>query len=160
MSATITTADRQAIADFLERYVHAIDDGRIDEWSSFFDEQATYQVTTRENVEAGMPLGIVLCVGRAMMNDRIKALKTANIFESHNHRHITGHPLVAVQDDGNYHVRSSFVVYRTMYTGKTDLFATGVYDDIIRADEATLRFLQRRVVLDSRAIDTLMVYPL
>jgi anthranilate 1,2-dioxygenase small subunit len=160
MNATTAITAHEAIADLLERYVHTLDDGRVDEWSAFFDEKATYQVTTRENFEAGMPLGIVLCVGRGMMDDRIKALKTANIFESHTHRHVAGRPLVTLREDGNYHVRSSFVVYRTMYTGKTDLFATGVYDDVICADEARLRFLQRRVVLDSRAVDTLMVYPI
>jgi anthranilate 1,2-dioxygenase small subunit len=160
MRATIDFSLQERVADLLERYAHTLDDGRVDDWSAFFDEKATYQVTTRENVEAGMPLGIILCVGRGMLNDRIKALKEANIFESHTHRHVLGRPLITLRDDGTYSVRSSFVVYRTMYTGKTDIFATGVYDDVITADAGPMRFLRRQVVLDSRAVDTLMVYPL
>lgn len=160
MSTDEKTVSREDISDLLERYVHALDDGRVDEWSAFFDEGATYQVTTRENVEAGMPIGIVLCVGRGMMDDRIKALKTANIFESHSHRHVVGRPLIKIQYDGTHAVRSSFVVHRTLYTGKTDVFATGCYDDVIGAGPTGLRFLRRRVVLDSRMVDTLMVYPL
>lgn len=160
MSATIDHTLHERVADFLERYAHTLDDNRVDDWSAFFDENATYQVTTRENVEAGMPLGIVLCIGRGMLNDRIRALRTANIFESHTHRHLLGRPLITLQEDGTYHVRSSFVVYRTMYTGKTEIFATGVYDDVIAADAGPTRFLRRQVVLDSRAVDTLMVYPL
>jgi 3-phenylpropionate/cinnamic acid dioxygenase small subunit len=152
--------EREAIADFLECYVHALDDGRIDEWSAFFTPDATYQVTTRENVERGFPLGIVLCEGRGMMNDRIKALKIANIFESHSYRHLVGRPLVEPLADGRYAVRSSFVAYRTMHTGQTDVFATGRYDDVIQSGPDGLRFAQRRVVLDSRIVDTLMVYPL
>ncbi len=160
MSTAAQTFSHEEIADLLERYVHALDDGRVDEWSGFFDEAATYQVTTRENVDAGMPIGIVLCEGRGMMDDRIKALKTANIFESHTHRHLVGRPLIKRQDDGTYAVCSSFVVYRTLYTGKTDVFATGRYDDVLGVGPQGLRFLQRRVVLDSRIVDTLMVYPL
>lgn len=152
--------ERDEIADLLERYVHTLDEGRIDEWSAFFAHDATYQVTTRENVDAGMPLGIVLCEGRGMMDDRIKALKIANIFESHSYRHVVGRPLVEVLGDGSYAVRSSFVVYRTMYTGQTNVFATGCYDDVLEPGPQGLQFAQRRVILDSRIVDTLMVYPL
>lgn len=151
---------REEIADFLESYVHALDDGRIDEWSAFFTPDAIYQVTTRENVERGFPIGIVLCEGRGMMNDRIKALKIANIFETHGYRHIVGRPLIEPLSEGRYAVRSSFVAYRIMYTGETDMFATGQYDDVLQSGPEGLRFAQRRVVLDSRAVDTLMVYPL
>lgn len=152
--------EREEIAEFLERYAHTLDDGRIDEWSAFFAHDAIYQVTTRENVEAGMPLGIVLCEGRGMMDDRIKALKIANIFESHTYRHVLGRPLVEALGGGRYAVRSSFVAYRTMYSGQTDVFATGRYDDVLQSGPPGLRFAQRRVVLDSRIVDTLMVYPL
>lgn len=149
-----------AIADFLERYGHALDDGDVDAWSGFFDEGAVYQVTTRENVLAKRPIGIVLCEGRGMMDDRIKALKQANIFEAHAHRHILGRPLIDALEGGRFAVRSSFVVYRTMYTGQTEVFATGVYADVVALGDAGTRFMERRVVLDSRSVDTLMVYPL
>ena len=82
------------IAEFLESYCHTLDDGRVDEWSAFFELDAVYQITTRENVRANRPIGIVLCEGRGMMDDRIKALKLANIFEEHTHRHIVGRPLI------------------------------------------------------------------
>ena len=150
----------QAIADLLERYCHVLDDGRVDEWSGFFEADALYQITTRENVEAGRPIGIVLCEGRDMMDDRIKALKMANIFENHSYRHMVGRPLVEAEREGRYTVRSSFLVYRTMYTGKTELFACGKYQDVLAAGPEGLRFAERRVVLDSRSVDTLLVYPL
>ena len=149
-----------AIADFLERYCHTLDDGSVDDWSAFFEQDAIYQVTTRENVEARRPIGIVLCEGRGMMDDRIKALKIANIFESHTFRHIVGRPVVEPEFDGRYTVRSSFSVFRIMYTGQTDLFATGRYEDVVSVSDEGIRFAQRVVVLDSRSLDTLMVYPL
>jgi hypothetical protein len=70
------------IEALLRDYCHALDDGEVGRWSGFFQDDATYQITTRENRESGYPLGIMLCEGRAMMHDRIKALQTANILSS------------------------------------------------------------------------------
>lgn len=159
-NAPVSADTREAIADLLERYVHALDDGRADDWSGFFETDGVYQVTTRENVEARRPIGIVLCEGRGMMDDRIKALHIANIFESHTHRHVVGRPLIEARPDGSCAVRSSFVIYRIMYTGKTEVFATGVYDDVLKPGAQGWKIAVRRVVLDSRMVDTLMVYPL
>lgn len=154
----ITVHDK--IATLLRDYCHALDDGEVDRWSSFFLDDATYQVTTRENVAAGYPLGIVLCEGRGMLDDRIRALKTANIFESHVHCHLTGLPDIREEFEDRYRVRSNFAVYRTMYTGQNELFATGKYLDVVDTSGAEARFAERIVVIDSRRIDTLLVYPL
>lgn len=150
----------ERIGMLLRDYGHALDDGRVDEWSGFFGPDGIYQVTTRENLEAGYPLGIVYCEGRGMMDDRIKALKTANIFESHTYCHILGQPDVREELEGRFAVRSSFVVYRTMYTGQAELFATGKYLDIVDTGGDRLQFAERRVIVDSRCIDTLLVFPL
>lgn len=156
----LSLAQRDEIADLLERYAHALDDDRVEEWSGFFEADAVYQITTRENVAAGRPIGIVLCEGRGMMDDRVKALRIANIFESHTHRHVLGRPLIEPRADGGCDVRSSFVIYRTMYTGATEVFAVGRYDDVLQPGPQGWKFAQRRVVLDSRLLDTLLVYPL
>lgn len=150
----------QKINHLLRDYCNALDDGDVDSWSKFFLSDATYQITTRENVSKGYPLGIVLCEGRGMMDDRIKALKTANIFESHTYCHLTGAPDMAEQMEGRWAVRSNFAVYRTMYTGEMELFATGKYLDVVDTTEDRAHFAERIVVVDSRRIDTLLVYPL
>ncbi|WP_439587148.1 aromatic-ring-hydroxylating dioxygenase subunit beta [Hydrogenophaga sp.] len=159
-ATTMNTTPFDAIADFLERYCHTLDDGSVDDWSAYFEQDGVYRVTTRENVEANRPIGIVLCEGRGMMDDRIKALKIANIFESHTFRHMVGRPIVEPEFEGRFTVRSSFSVFRIMYTGKTDLFATGRYEDVVSVSESGILFAERSVVLDSRLLDTLMVYPL
>ena len=154
------TQTYEKIERLLRDYCHALDDGEVDRWSGFFQEDATYQITTRENLANRYPLGIVLCEGRGMMDDRIKALKTANIFESHTHCHITGPLDIVEQMEDRWSVRSNFAVYRTMYTGEVALFATGKYLDVVDTSEAQASFAERVVVVDSRRIDTLLVYPL
>jgi anthranilate 1,2-dioxygenase small subunit len=155
-----STPTYEKIQHLLRDYCHALDDGEVDRWSSFFQDDATYQITTRENLARGYPLGIVLCEGRGMMDDRIKALKTANIFESHTYCHITGPLAVIEQMEDRWEVRSNFALYRTMYTGEVSLFATGKYLDVVDTSGAQASFAERIVVVDSRRIDTLLVYPI
>ncbi|MDO9215746.1 MAG: aromatic-ring-hydroxylating dioxygenase subunit beta, partial [Lacisediminimonas sp.] len=119
-----------------------------------------YEITTRENLEAGLPLGIMLCEGVGMLADRIKALRTANIYEAQTYVHITARPQIWEEGRDCYGLRSNFTVYRTMYTGAVELFALGKYQDLISVADGEPRFLKRQVVLDPRRIDTLLVIPL
>ena len=148
------------VAAFLTRYADALDDGRVDDWADFFTDDGIYQITTRENEENNYPVGIVYCEGRGMLLDRVKALKIANIYESHVYCHINGQPTILKEANGLVTVRSNFVVYRTMYDGRAELFATGKYLDVLRCDKAGLRFQERLAVVDSRRIDTLLVFPI
>jgi hypothetical protein len=47
-----------------------------------------------------------------------------------------------------------------MYTGEVTLFATGKYLDVVDTSDELASFAERIVVVDSRRIDTLLVYPL
>jgi anthranilate 1,2-dioxygenase small subunit len=118
-------------------------------------------VTTREGHEAGLPIGIMGCVGRGMMLDRVKAFHTANIFEPHSYNHVLGRASMALGPaPDTFACRSNFHVFRIMQDGRTDLFATGRYMDTIVLDGGVANFEQRIVVLDSRQVDILLVLPL
>ncbi len=148
------------LEEFLTDYCHTLDDDNLEHWPSYFDARGVYEITTRENVAAGMPLGIMLCEGVGMLEDRIKALRTANIFEAQTYVHITARPQIWEESRDRYALRSNFTVYRTMYTGAVELFALGKYLDVIAVVDGAPRFLKRQVVLDPRRIDTLLVIPL
>jgi anthranilate 1,2-dioxygenase small subunit len=57
-------------------------------------------------------------------------------------------------------VRSNFCVFRIAQDGDTVTFATGRYLDRLEREHGELRFKERRVVLDSRRVDILLVLPL
>ena len=158
--AALDPATWLKIESFLADYAHRLDDGLIDEWTGFFTEDATYQITTRENYEAGYPIGIMLCKGKGMMEDRVLALKTANVFEPHTYCHIVGRPDLKEESPGKLTARSNFIVYRTMENGEAELFATGKYLDRIVVEGGRTKFTERRAILDSRRIDVLLVFPL
>src|SRR5579862_243999 len=143
---------REAIEELLADYAEAIDDGALERWPAFFTEDGEYQIITRESHDAGLPIGILYCGSRGMMEDRVRALRTANIYEPHAYRHLLGRPHFAKADDG-FDVRSNFAVFRIAQDGDTVTFATGRYLDRVVNDGGALRFKARRVVLDSRRVD-------
>ena len=150
---------RQRIEDFLLDCAWAIDEDELEAWPGFFAEDGRYRITTRDNEERGLPVGIMLCEGRGMMEDRVLALRTANIFEPHRYRHILGRPRLREAEDGLVRSDSSFIVMRTMQDGRMDLFAAGNYRDLLRVENSKVLFQERAAVLESRRVDVLIVIP-
>jgi len=152
------------IEALLTDYVHCIDDDRLEEWPDFFADDGTYRVITRENHEQGLPLGLIYCDGKAMLRDRISALRTANIYEPHTYRHTVSATKILSQDigqeNGEVRVQSSFTVIRTLHDGDMSVFACGRYLDRIIDRDNSFMFSERLVILDSRRVDTLMVIPI
>ena len=148
-----------AIQDLNARYVEALDDDRLEEWPEFFRPDGRYHITTAENIAQGFPIGIVSATSRAMLRDRIKALRQANVYEAQRYRHVLGAPRVTSQN-GELTARTSFMVARIMHTGETMIFATGCYQDRIVLNGAGATFAEKVVVLDSRLVDTLLAIPL
>ena len=159
----MTDADPALIRriDALNRsYAHAIDEDSLEDWPGFFTETGLYRITTRANHAAGMPVGLMLCEGQPMMQDRIRALREANVFEPHHYRHLVDPPTIAAARPGRWTVRTGFAVYRTMQMRPTELFCTGRYLDVVVEAAAELRYAERVAVCDSEVIDTLIVIPL
>jgi 3-phenylpropionate/cinnamic acid dioxygenase small subunit len=138
-----------------------IDSDRLEEWPAFFQEQCLYKVTTADNYAKGYQAGIIYADTRAMLTDRIFALREANIYERQRYRHILAMPLIQAGTDGTVSVETSFLVVRTMREGQMDVFVAGVYLDKVRRDQAgAWRYAERIVVCDSQRFDTLLAIPL
>ena len=151
---------RTRIEDLLVDYAHAIDDDDLERWPDFFTESAFYQIISRESFEAGLPIGILSCEGRGMMQDRIIALRTANVFEPHTYCHMLSRPQFVRADASMWQVRTNFRVIRTMQSGSSEAYATGKYVDQVVIAQGKPLLQERRVVLESRRIDILLVIPL
>lgn len=161
VSTSIDALTTGMVAELIGDYTHALDDGNLDRWPGFFTDDALYHVTTRENYDQDLPIGIIRCVGRGMLVDRVKAFHTANIFEPHCYNHLVG-PLRTGpgKSPGAIASRCNFQVVRIMEDGRMDLFATGKYLDQIVLNGGIAKFEERIVILDSRNVDVLMVLPL
>ncbi|WP_159349737.1 aromatic-ring-hydroxylating dioxygenase subunit beta [Roseomonas harenae] len=143
------------------RYARCIDTDRLEEWPDFFLPDCQYRITTAENHRLGYAAGLIWADSRGMLQDRVAALREANIYERHSYRHLLGLPLVDGTGPEGTRSETPFIVARIMRDGATDLFATGRYLDLWRADEAgTPKLAERIVVCDSSRIDTLLALPL
>ena len=152
---------RDAVTGLITEYAHALDDSDIDRWPGFFTETALYHVTTRENHDQGLPIGLMGCKERGMMVDRVKAFHTANIFEPHSYNHLLGPAAIGPSTSaGSVSSRCNFQIVRIMEDGRIDLFATGKYLDQVVFEDGIAKFSERVVVLDSRNVDILIVVPL
>jgi 3-phenylpropionate/cinnamic acid dioxygenase small subunit len=152
---------RLKIEELFARYAHCIDDDRLEEWPDFFVEDGRYRITTAENLERNFPLSILYADSRAMLRDRVSALRHANIYEAQRYRHGVSSLLLERIDEKSVRAVSNFQVVRVMRTGEAMLFATGRYlDRVWLGGEGGPKFEERVVVLDSRNIDTLLAIPL
>ncbi|AEG92766.1 aromatic-ring-hydroxylating dioxygenase subunit beta [Ramlibacter tataouinensis] len=152
--------DLLAIAAFNAAYAHAIDSEALEQWPGFFTARCHYRITHVENEREGLPAGIVYADSRAMLEDRIAALREANIYERHRYRHLLGLPLVDSASADGAVARTPFMVARIMHTGQAELFATGAYRDRFVVEQGRLLLAERVAVCDSTVTDTLMALPL
>jgi len=143
------------------RYARCIDEGRLEEWPEFFLSTCIYRITTAENHRLGFAAGIIWADSRGMLEDRVAALRGANIYERHAYRHLLGLPLIDGAGPQGTRAETPFMVARIMREGATDLYATGRYLDLWRAgQDGTPKLAERIVVCDSSRIDTLLALPL
>lgn len=148
------------LQELVTQCAHCIDDDRLEDWPSYFTDDAQYRIVTRENHERKLPLSLVYCNGTGMLADRISALRTANIYEPHTYCHILGPLQLLNSDGGKYQTRTNFTILRTMSEGDLSIFTCGKFLDTIVEHDGALKFKQRLIILDSRRIDTLLVIPI
>lgn len=148
------------ITRLLADYAHCIDSDELERWPNFFTEQARYHVTTAFNQTRGLPIGIIDANNRNMLEDRIAALRKANIYEPQRYRHIISTVRSTGRRGDLVLAEAGFVIVRTMIDGNQDLFVSGNYLDAIDLSGARPLFVEKIVVLDSDKIDTLLAIPL
>jgi 3-phenylpropionate/cinnamic acid dioxygenase small subunit len=141
-------------------YARAIDDDRLEDWPGFFVADCHYTITSADNHRRGLPAGLVYADSRRMLEDRVTALRLANVYERQTYRHVVGMSLLSAELGGALRTETPFLVVRIMRDGRMDLFATGRYLDVLLDEEGALRFKERVVVCDGSRIDTLLAIPL
>lgn len=159
-TTTEALAMRARIEAFNADYANAIDSDRLEEWPEFFTESGIYRVVTRENRERGLPLALIYATGRGMLQDRITALRTANIYEPHVYCHQVSAAKLIGRDGDGWRAETNFTIVRTLVSGPMTLFAAGRYIDRFADVSGSLRLAERTCVLDSKQVDTLLVIPI
>jgi anthranilate 1,2-dioxygenase small subunit len=151
---------RLELEDLYTAYAACLDTDALEEWPEFFTENCHYRITSAENYEAGMPLGVIYATSKAMLQDRVSALRQANIYEPQRYRHLISGIAITRDKGAEIDTTASFLVVRTMQDGEMTLFAAGRYLDRVVQRDGAWKFAKKLVLLDSRRIDTLLAIPL
>ena len=141
-------------------YAHCLDADELERWPEFFTDDCFYRITSAENYEAGMPLGLIHATSRNMLKDRVSALREANIYEPQRYRHLVSSMKIGEELGETLDLVANFIVVRTMQEGDMTLFAAGRYLDQVSLTDDGWKFARKDVILDSRRIDTLLAIPL
>src|SRR4051812_47126878 len=109
MTATTTRA-YDAIRALEYRYARLLDEDRLEEWLGLFVERGVYKVIPRENLDRQPPLPIFFCDSRAMMQDRIRSLREANVYNVHYCRHVVSNIEILAERNGTFEVAACYTV--------------------------------------------------
>jgi len=155
---------RYAVEELLHSYVQCIDDDRLEEWPDFFTEHCLYRIVPRENADQGLPIALMYCDSRGMLQDRVVAHRKANLFAPHIYRHLVSAIRITAQEKGVVTVRSNYAVFRTatdpIQYGTTEVYSVGEYRDKIVFVNDVAKFQERIVIVDTSRIQSLLVTPL
>jgi anthranilate 1,2-dioxygenase small subunit len=143
-----------------QQYISALDNDRLEEWTTFFTEDCLYEIVPRENEDAGLPIGLIYCDSQRMLRDRVTSLRHANIFEAHSYRHMTSGLLIRSIDDDTAETESSYVVVQTLQNGESEVYQAGRYlDRVVRTGQGW-RYRSKRVIFDTSRVKTLLATPI
>lgn len=151
---------RRKIEALHTRYIQSIDQDKLEEWPTLFIETGLYKIVTRENFDQGLPLAVMECRSRGMMQDRVTGLRRINFYEPQRYLHQISGLTIEPVDDHTVKCRSNYLVIRTTDDGAMTLYSAGVYLDKVVLNGEGAKFEERIVVPDSRRIETLLVIPL
>jgi anthranilate 1,2-dioxygenase small subunit len=167
MQATNTDARLAAILlhheidQFNARYAAALDEQRLQDWVEMFDDDAFYLVTSRENADQNLPVGLIYCEGKGMIRDRAFALEKTAMFAPRYLRHIVGNLVVTDEDaDGNIRTQANYVVLQVLFDRPdATLHQVGRYLDVFRRTSDGLRLKERRCVYDNLLVPNALCIP-
>src|SRR4051794_7425357 len=151
---------RARLADLYAAYDDALDEREWERWPGFFTENAVYKIMPRENFDQGLPAAMVYCESRAMLADRVVALREALVFAPRLIRRVPGAPCLRGRGGGGMRLGSSFALFETMLNEPSTVFLCGrIYDRVVE-DSGVLRFAERIVVTDATNVPLSLIFPI
>jgi salicylate 5-hydroxylase small subunit len=145
-------------------YAMTCDSDRWEQWPEFFVEHGSYRLQPRENFEQGLPLCLLAFDSKAMLLDRVFAVKETLYHDPYYQRHIVGAPRIIsiARENGSEHLftETNYAVIRTKLDGESIVFNAGFYRDVIVRTPDGLKFQSRLCVYDSEMIANSLIYPI
>lgn len=156
----VTLVSRARLADLYCAYDDALNNGELEHWPPLFAEACVYKVLPKENHESGRPIAVIYCESRAMLEDRVVALRETALYAPRIIRRVTSGICVRTMDVGAWSLTANFALFETMQNQPSTLFLCGRTLDKVVDENGVLRFAERLCVYDSTIIPGSLVYPI
>ncbi len=150
---------RTELRDFYEDCASCLDDADLDGWIGFFAEDCHYRVIPRENYDAGLPLGLIYCMNKNMLRDRITALKETTVYEPRSLRHFISCVRVNDVQGGEICAQSNFAIVESISDQEPVVNMVGRYLDVLCRVDGKLLLKRRDCVYDNYRIRNSLIIP-
>jgi anthranilate 1,2-dioxygenase small subunit len=149
------------IEDFNSAYAAALDEQRLTDWAEMFADDAFYVIISRENEDRRMPVGLIYCENKGMIQDRAFAHEKTEMFAPRYLRHIIGNTQVLGEEkNGDIRARANYVVVQVLFDRpEAKLHQVGVYHDKFRRVGDQLKLAERRCVYDNLLVENALCLP-
>lgn len=158
---SLDAAAQRELEELYVRYARLLDDGPLAQWPDLFSETCMYLVIPRDNFDQGLPLAIMRCESRGMLQDRVRSVQETIMHEPRYLRHQITNITGSVREDGEIEAFANYVVFEVLQDELPKILSVGRYlDRVVRSPEGGLEFSEKRVVYDSVLVPNTIVYPL
>jgi anthranilate 1,2-dioxygenase small subunit len=150
---------RLEIEEFHAAYCWTLDSGALERWPEYFTEDAVYRITARENVDAGLPVGLVYADSKAMIRDRAFAIQHTQMFAPRYLQHIVTNVQVVEANQNLIKARANYLLLQTLVDGPSTIHQAGRYYDTFQRSNGKLLLKERQCVYDTVLIANDLVLP-
>jgi len=157
---TFVTPDyetKQAIEEVLIKAASFLDERRFLEWADLFADDAQYEMLFKSKELRDID-DYLMQFNKEEIVNRMKLLPNY-VIDTAKRLHTVANIKIEV-DESNANCTSRFTVYRTVEDGTTTLYAVGSNHDVLVQRAGQWLFLKRRVILDTRKLETHTHMPL
>ena len=156
----IATELRERLADLYGAYDEALAEGCYEEWPELFTAECLYRIIPRENYDAGLPVALIYAESRAMLADRVAAIRNTMLYSPRLMRNATSGIILRSIDPDGMRLAATFAVFQTMLNEPSQVFLCGRYYDRVVEDGGALRFAERVCVTDATLVPTSLIFPI
>ena len=158
-SRTALREVRLEVEEFYYEYAGVIERGEIESWPEYFTEDANYKVIARDNDDAGLPVGLIYCEGKAMLKDRAFALRNTEMYAPRYFQLRISNTRILTLDGPTIAAEASYLLLQTLVEEHSTVHQVGKYYDTLVRNGDTLLIKDRKCVYDSVIIDNNLVFP-
>ena len=147
------------LIQFNNDYVAVLDRGSLLDWPHFFIDDCLYRITSRENLQLNLPVGLVYAEGKAMLSDRALAIAKTQMYAPRYLLHLLSLPRITQVSPGSIHCETNFLLIQTLIEGPSTLHLAGTYIDRFVDKTSQLLLQSRDVIYDTDLLANDLVYP-